>query len=288
MENLVKLYPIVDTVNAYEFPKRFRTTKAPVDLETEELPNLNGLEELQASASGRFSRKGLQLIKDIIGNVAITIVDLRQESHGYVNDMAISWYGEQNGANRGLRPEEIKERERNLLNELICSNSIIFGEVEGKSACVPDPINDPKIVQSEEEMVKAEGCGYMRFYVTDHHVPSDSELDRFIEFVKIVPQGQWLHFHCRGGSGRASTFIDFYDIIRNAKYVSLEDILTRQALIGGKDFRNNIAHKDLSKRKAAIERIDFIAKFYDYCMDNYETNFQVLWSQWLKKEKAII
>ena len=288
MENLVKLYPIVDTANVYEFPKRFRTTKAPMDLETEELPNLDGLEELKASASGRFSRKGLQLIKDIIGNVPITIVDLRQESHGYVNGMAISWYGEQNAANKDLGADEVKEIERNLLNQLICSKSIIFGEVKGKSACVPDPISDPKIVQSEEEMVKSEGCEYMRFYVTDHHRPSDSEVDSFIEFVKIVPQGQWLHFHCRGGSGRASTFITLYDIFRNSKYVSLEDILTRQVLIGGKDFTNNIHHKDLSKQKAAIERIEFIAKFYDYCINNCETNFEVLWSQWMEKEKAII
>ena len=39
------------------------------------------------------------------------IIDLRQESHGFLNGTAVSWHTERNAANRGLGASEVETRE---------------------------------------------------------------------------------------------------------------------------------------------------------------------------------
>lgn len=83
-----------------------------------------------------------------------------------------------------------------------------------------------------------------------------------------------------GGAGRTTTFMVMYDIMKNAHKLSLNDIVQRQALLGG----NNIleisqSEDDAWKKKAAIERKHFIEKFYKYVHD--PEGFQsTSWRQW--------
>ena len=71
------------------------------------------------SGSKQFSENGLTLMKESIDtNLPITIVDLRQESHGFVNGLPISWANSKNDANKGLTKAEVLADESNKLKSI--------------------------------------------------------------------------------------------------------------------------------------------------------------------------
>lgn len=274
---------VVERENIDRLPKRFRM---PAWIEASQSgiqPDLTGFRELRASASGQFSHKELQSLKRAVGDVPITLVDLRQESHGFVNGMAVNWLGAHNGANQGLSNEEVLAVNGRLLKDLHTEPSIRFDYVEGKSVLIEQPLEQPVQVLSEEALAEAEGIQYQRFFVTDHHRPSDAEVDRFIAWIKELPDGTWLHFHCRGGVGRASTFFCMYDMMNHAASVKLDDILQRNTAIGGRDF-HRVDPNDTYKYEAALERLAFIQQFYRYCADSACNSFAASWTQWCKEQ----
>src|SRR5690625_2474867 len=272
---------IVDEDNVYKLPRRFRTSRDNKDNVKVEEVNTSGLFELNASGSGVFSKKGLQKLKDVINHPSIMIIDTRNESHGYVNGKAISWYGQNNYVNKALTPEEVIELEKTNLDKLKEVESIEFEQWKGKSIPMDAPVV-PKTVQTEEELVKEEGLGYLRLFVTDHNKPSNKQIDRFINFVKALPYSVWLHYHCRGGVGRTTTFMIFHDMLRNAKNVSCEDIIKRQHFIGGRDMYR--LAEGTYKHEAAVERLALIEKFYDYCIENHTNNYSTSWSEWIEQK----
>jgi hypothetical protein len=70
------------------------------------------LSELRASGSGEFSLKGLKaLLARTQGPV--TVFDLRQETHVFVNDLPVSWYASHDWANVGRTQAEIEKQETN-------------------------------------------------------------------------------------------------------------------------------------------------------------------------------
>ncbi|MCR8633120.1 hypothetical protein [Paenibacillus radicis (ex Xue et al. 2023)] len=280
----LKVNQLIDVDNIHVLPKRFRMTTTPIQSIDGDQLNLTGLAELKASGSGMFSKKGLQCIAQTIGHTPITIVDLRQESHGFVNGMAVSWYGPNNGTNKGLNDNEARDAEKLVLDGLIASPSIIFDQLEGKSVNLAEPVTNPKTVLTEKELVIGEGLGYQRFFVTDHHRPLNVVVDQFIDFVKALPANTWLHFHCRGGVGRTTSFMLMYDMLRNSGEVSKEDIIRRQIQIGGKDMKS-VDPNDTFKYEPAMERLAFIHTFYEYCI-HVHGGFEGNWSRWLEGKKS--
>ncbi|WP_282940332.1 hypothetical protein [Paenibacillus sp. RC67] len=274
---------VVEREDIDRLPKRFRMSTSLVPTEAGGEPDLTGFRELQASASGQYSQKELKSLIRSVGDVPIMLVDLRQESHGFVNGMAVNWLDTHNGVNKGLTNEEVQTVNARLLNSLLQEESIRFDYVEGKSVFIEHPIEQPVQVLSEEALAQAEGVQYQRFFVTDHHRPLDAEVDRFIAWVQKLPKGMWLHFHCRGGVGRASTFFCMYDMMNNAVNVSLHDILNRNNAIGGRDF-NRIDPNDTYKYEAAQERLAFIRHFYTYCVHNAHNQYETSWSQWNEEQ----
>lgn len=262
-------------------PKRFRMCTDQAEHDS----NTAGLHELRASASGQFSLNGLKYMKSVIPSDTFTVVDLRQECHGFVNGMAISWYGPYNDSNRELSPQAVIELEQRNLNELKKADTVEFDYLEGKSFQLEIPLTAPLQVYSEAELTSLEDIGYIRFCVTDHHRPPDVIVDEFISFVKALSPSEWLHFHCRGGVGRATSFILMYDMIRNAHQVSLEDILQRQQKIGGRDMYRLNPEQGEHIRKAALDRLDFIHTFYDYCASR-QGDYEMSWQDWLQTQQA--
>jgi protein-tyrosine phosphatase len=274
-----KVNLIIDTENKAVLPKKFRTTKDKISSDKVGTINLKGLSDLNMSGSGALSEKGLAAIKDKIGNRAILDVDLRQEDHGFVNGMGISWFGKNDDANKGLTRDQIISDEKNKLNKISQDKHVTFDQLKnGKSINVLKEINDPQKVQTEEELAKTLGISYLRITVTDHEKPLDEQVDLFVKSVTNLPQDTWLHFHCRGGAGRTTTFMSMYDMMHNAKNVSYEDIMKRQTLIGGSDL---LKGEDEDKTQS---RPDFMKTFYNYCKDNND-GFKTSWSQWLKNKK---
>ncbi|WP_406543685.1 hypothetical protein [Clostridium ljungdahlii] len=68
-----------------------------------------------------------------------------------------------------------------------------------------------------------------------------------------------------------------YDIMKNAKNVSLQNIMDRQVLLGGK----NLLRDELYLMNRSKQRAKLIERFYIYCVEN-DDNFKTTWSQWIR------
>jgi hypothetical protein len=79
--------------------------------------------------------------------------------------------------------------------------------------------------------------------------------------------------------GRTTTFMAMYDMMKNSKKVSLEDIMERQELLGGVKLLKPVGGKESESQK----RSDFLRQFYQYTKENND-NFKTSWSQWLNSK----
>jgi hypothetical protein len=275
---------VIDRIEDSELvAKQFRTT---VDV------NNKALKKLKASASGQFSAAELEQLLAMIPaeKKHIWIVDVRQESHGFINGIPISWTTRQNRINVYKTPSQIAKEEQQLLNELSKKSKVKIYTAkklaEGDITAGDSTTIVPHSVQTEEQLVTSLGANYLRFYVLDHHRPDDNEVDSFVSFIKYrVQPDDWLHFHCRGGKGRSSTFLAMYDIIRNANNSNFSQIMQRQADMGNVNFEKLPSSPDkIWKRSAASERYEFLKEFYAYAVDpsGYDANS---WSSWIHNQK---
>jgi protein-tyrosine phosphatase len=281
-------YLIFDEPCQNSLPVHFRMSGDPMRLSTEVMPDTNGLENLKASGSAEFCYLNLPFMMEKINYSKITILDLRQESHGFVNGLCVSWYGKYDWGNVGLSQQEILTDEKHRLDSLQNLKNISVTQIIKKDKATNEiteseqlPL-DVKTVQNEEELTKQFNLGYFRITATDHRKPVTEDVDRFIEFVNSLENDTWLHFHCHAGDGRTTTFLAMYDMMRNAKKVSLNDILGRQFLLGGIDLIKDDDYPDFDK-KYAIERTKFLGDFYDYCKGNSD-NFKTPYSDWISKK----
>ncbi|WP_315115518.1 fused DSP-PTPase phosphatase/NAD kinase-like protein [uncultured Clostridium sp.] len=262
---------VINSDNTNRLPSHFRKTTDLNNLKGNNSINLNGLANLNISGSSQFSENGLILVKQSLGNaMPIIIVDLREESHGFINGIAISWVDSHNKANKGLTKEEVLSDENARLQSILLNRPISIG----------NRTLIPKKVEDEENLVRSYGISYMRIPVTDKERPTNAMIDYFIKFVNSLLPNTWLHFHCKAGAGRTTTFMVMYDMMKNAKNVSLQDIMNRQVLLGGKDLlRDELHPMNRSKKRAEL-----IKRFYRYCVENND-NFKTTWSQWIRQHR---
>lgn len=77
----------IDLKQANALPRNFRTTDEPVHPSNGEAsPAATGLTDLRESGSGEFTPEGLKLLLTRIRG-PVTVFDLRQETHIFVNDL---------------------------------------------------------------------------------------------------------------------------------------------------------------------------------------------------------
>lgn len=220
----------------------FKNSTAPASRE--------GLENLQVSGSAQPTLEQYEELAKVLHTKAsgpIYVVDLRQETHAYVNDEPLSLYGARNWGNVGKNRTTILQEERQLLTSLPnttiqTAHIVAPSKSEAKEMQaqfnpndkVPTEIENITVekVQTEEQVAKNLGLRYLRLTDTDHIFPNATSIDQFITFYKTLPSNAWLHFHCEAGKGRTTTFMILYDILRNPQ-VPLEEILKRQHQLGG-------------------------------------------------------
>jgi hypothetical protein len=150
-----------------------------------------------------------------------------------------------------------------------------------------DPKSSGKLVgvvrvASEQEVVERSGARYCRLTVPDHLRPPDAEVDRFIALVRELKPDAWLHFHCRAGHGRTTTFLVLYDMLRNADRVSAADIVARQAAVP--PFYDLFDEKR-NAQEHYQERARFVRAFYDYARA-FREGYKGSWTDWLKEHPA--
>jgi len=241
------------------------------------------LDSLYASGSAQFSKDELGEIVKKIHTHHLIVVDLRQESHGFLNDMAVSWFCPKNWINKDKTVDQIEREELQLLNHLSQQNEVMIYKRQPKEdhTVKKGVLAIVKSVMSEQELCnRIFNIGYFRIHVTDHTRPDHAAIDRFIRFVRSQPPRTWLHFHCSAGEGRTSTFLSMYDMMHNAKDLSLEGIFKRQFHFGNICFLNEPS-EDLWNYALKKERISFLKQFYNYCQSNAD-NYNQLWSDWIK------
>lgn len=146
--------------NNNTLPHHFRMSSNYKSIIKDKSINLKGLDKLNISGSAQFSDSGLSLIKKSIDNkFSIIDIDLRQESHGFINGIAVSWEGEKNNLNKGLSLSKVIATENKLLGSIKLGEPLTF--YNKKETIVP------KSVQNEFQVTKSKDIGYIRIPVTD-------------------------------------------------------------------------------------------------------------------------
>jgi hypothetical protein len=108
-------------------PKNFRKTTDLKVIKNSKDVILNGLDKLNISGSDQFSGNNLKLLLDTIDtSLPITVIDLREESHGFINGYAVSWANSKNNANLGLNREQVLLDETDKLKSIKLNEPITF------------------------------------------------------------------------------------------------------------------------------------------------------------------
>ena len=129
----------IDLKLANAFPRNFRTTDDPLKASKGETPATIGLNDLRASGSGEFTAEGLKLMLARTRG-PVTVFDLRQETHIFVNDLPVSWYASRDWANVGRSQSAIEADEVARVQSLKPGNEIAIrpgeaGETWSRQLC---------------------------------------------------------------------------------------------------------------------------------------------------------
>lgn len=226
--------------------------------------------DLKMSGSATLNPKSLKEIakplkkkKDLL-----YVFDLRQESHGLVNDKPVTWESEREWAHADLNFEEAQRRERRLLGDLRVGDRLGSTEITS--------------IETEESMVRSAGHQYVRLPVLDHVRPTDAVVDVFIEAQRNLPANAWVHFHCRSGWGRTTLFMSLYDMLINARSMSLEDIVKRNVDLSKDQDLLFVGSSQEWQYPYQKEQVDFLREFYNYAKA-HPRGEGMLWSEWVQK-----
>ncbi len=266
-------------------PRNFRTTNDPLKPTSSTVaPSLAGLAELHAAGSGAFSVEEFKAAGPHLPG-PVTVFDLRQESHIFVNGSPVSWFATNDWANAGRAHDDILADEFLRCSQVVMGQKLLLRDdnaIKTPTAAATAPVEIiPQGVSTEKEIIEALQAKYVRLTVSDHVRPDDAEVDRFINAVRQMPADGWAYFHCRAGKGRTTTFMALYDMLRNARVASLEDIAHRQEFLGADLDVLRPSPAGSWKIPYTDDRIAFVRAFYEYARANPGGQPQ-LWSEWLR------
>lgn len=246
-------------------------------------PTRRGLEELRASASAQPSITALKsLYEKIHGfepNAQIFLLDLRQESHGFVNSVPVSWYKEHNAANAGKTSREVERDESERFKNLRGTETTFEPMGNDDKQRLKPVTMVARFMETEREASEKIGFTYKRYAAADMQFPAPELVDDFIIFVATLPDNAWLHFHCHAGHGRTTSFLVMYDILKNPD-LPLEEICRRQYLLGGTNLLLEPAGNDWGA-KMARDRAKKIRLFYDFVQGTRSEQIGLQWSEWI-------
>ena len=253
--------------------------------------NTTGLKDMWVSGSGATSAKGFKEIAKKIddetkGKVKKIIdLDLREESHSYLNKNALTLTDMDNWINNGKTYQQSLADEQSWIQ-------LVSSQTRVENILTPDEFKDGKfsqganvdivLLQSEQEVAEKAGFEYHRLAVSDHMAPRADDVDRFVTLVSNLPSRSWLHIHCRGGDGRSTTFMVMYDMLLNADKVSFNDIIRRQASVDPNYDLSDVDGKNPKYSQLYADRYKFIMHFYQFANERLQ-GYKGNWSDWTKQ-----
>ena len=224
-----------------------------------------GLNKLRTSASSQFTVSQIERIvqeviqRENIEPVDIIIIDLRQEPHFFVNGRPFTIFTPYLAGYAGQTAEETLSQEGEAKKHFDKADHLYIHTVSHKAP--RDRISESEVnnipvgkLMTEEMLAAQMGVRYVRFSVQDECRPDDATVDRFLELIKTLPVHNWIHFHCRGGQGRTTTFFLMNDILKNHSTLTLQNLIDRQAAMGGKNL-SNMNEKDPFVKQEAEKRL---------------------------------
>lgn len=241
---------VMDTDSDDSLPKRYR-----------DMPSLN------ISGSAQFKPSQVENLRKKINVLDTYIVDLRQESHGFLNDDAVSFYSPEKLLNNGFNSEETLADEKDKFGAIKPGD---IANIFNKRGALKKSIKVDKS-QIELDLVKNLGFNYILFATRDGHIPTPTMVDSFVAFVKDTPSTTHLHFHCKHGEGRTTMFMAMFQMMKESSFKSLDEILDEQVKAGGKVLTDKTT------------RAHFLKDFYQYTKDNGSSNFKTPFSIWAKE-----
>ena len=268
---------------------KFRKPSSGYGIPSGFVPTDEGLSTLNISGSAQFNipqfRYLANAIREVSGDRTVYVLDLRQESHGFINEgIVLSRYAEHNWANLGMTLEQVLEDENQRFPAMVGNTVTAYSGTNPKAS--NRKIYQVENVMSEKELVESEGFVYVRIAVPDHHWPSDEQVDFFINLIKennINPETSWLHFHCLAGMGRTGIFMTIYDMMQNPDLPML-DLVVRHTMMGG-GYPLRVMKDENNYQKACYDEKNLkMPLLYEYIRENRSTNYEVSWSQWLRSK----
>ena len=233
-------------------------------------------ESLRIAGGGQPSKTTLAHLHEQLSlsiDTPLWVIDLRQESHGYLNEDAVSWHGVANAANRGKAAESVERDEQQRLAEAIGTNvqAVPMGHYD--EAHIPYTFAEGVTgFATERHIARKSGLGYVRIAATDMRWPEPQAIDDFVNFYRSLPKEHgWLYFHCEAGLGRTTTFMVLYEILEHPDCTADEAIAHQRAL-GGADLSSGA-------------RYEGICHFAQYVRENRATDFAQRWSDWLSAQQ---
>lgn len=237
--------------------------------------------------SQQFSQKQFLKIYKNHPNIQ-AVVDLCEEPHFFINGLGITYFAQNNWANKGLSISKIHQKEENILKYLRSQKQFTVFKIHtihGKNVLEPVTLKIDA-VETEYHFINRLGLHYLRLYVPDHMFPSPKNVDKFINLIfNVLPHTALIYLHDFKGKGRATTFAILYDMMKNAKTDSLETILNRQHDLKGKDLLQ--VNFDTPLKRFKKERLIFLKKFYWYARSNTD-NFRTLWSSYDEEHLPVL
>ena len=186
-------------------------------------------------ASGSHQLDAARLVETLKSEVIVPyrprdlfLVDLREETHGFLDGRAASWYADNDFGNVGQSPVLIERDEEARLGVLAGQTVQVFtiandpGDNRKQQRVMPVSYEEVAVRTAGTERQAFDGLKigpstvhYVRIPVTDHCGPSESALADLRARIPVStsPADAWVHFHCHGGDGRTTTFLALYDML---------------------------------------------------------------------------
>jgi len=274
---------ILDAVGEGSTPGRFRSTGLiPPFPQAAPGADLTGLDQLRASGSAQPTPEAFaQTVAGLAERVLV--VDLREESHLFLDQRPVSLFGWRNWANQGLEAPAIEAAERALARDLTprayvdAARPLSKGDDGFIAESVTERLRFTR-ARTQPDVLAEIGLTSLRLPVTDHSPPEPRTVDAFLALLADLPPDAWLHLHCHAGEGRTTVFLALYDMLRNARRVAFEDIMARQVLLGGADLRRTSV-RPAWKEPLYRQRASLMRRFYDYARRNDPASLK--WSDYL-------
>jgi hypothetical protein len=158
----------------------------------------------------------------------LLLVDLREETHGFLDRRAASWYADNDFGNVGQSPALIERDEEARLGALAGETVQVFtkaddgGDNRKQQRVLPVSYKQVAVGEARTERHLFDGLKigpstvhYVRIPVTDHCGPSEAALAALRARIPVStsPADAWVHFHCHGGDGRTTSFLALYDML---------------------------------------------------------------------------